>query len=59
MLKQNFLLRKVNNDIFKIIDIKTEIQSITIDFQDIEYYESRSTSCIRKLKSENKTPKTD
>jgi hypothetical protein len=49
----------VNNDIFKIIDIKTEIQSITIDFQDIEYYESRSTSCIRKLKSENKTPKTD
>jgi hypothetical protein len=59
MLKNFFLLRKINNEIFKMIDMKTKVQDIAIDFQDIEYYGSRSTPNIRKLKSKNKTPETN
>ena len=38
-----------------MIDIKTKVQDSTINFQDIEYYGSRSTPNIRKLKSKNGT----
>jgi len=54
-----FYWRKINDDIFKTIDIKTKVQDIAIDFQDIEYYVRRSIPNIRKLKSKNKTPETN
>ena len=41
MLRNFFLLRKINDEILKMIDIKTKIQDIAIDFRDIEYYGSR------------------
>lgn len=58
MLKKK-LLRKINNEIFKMTDIKTKVQDIAIDSRNIEYYGSRSTPNIRKLKSKNETPETN
>jgi hypothetical protein len=47
--------RKINNEIFKMLDLKDNVHDIAVDFHDIPYYGCRDTLCIRGIKPKNGT----
>jgi len=47
--------RKINDEIFKMMNIKNNVHDIAIDFHDIPYYGCRDTLCIRGIKPKNGT----
>jgi hypothetical protein len=47
--------RKINNEIFGMMDIKNNVHDIAIDFHDIPYYGCRDTPGIRGIKPKNGT----
>ena len=54
---QNILssFRKINSEIFKMMDLKNNVHDIAVDFHDIEYYGCRDTLAIRGIKPKNGT----
>ena len=47
--------RKMNNNIFKMMDLKDKVHDIAIDFHDIPFYGCRDTPCIRGIKPKTGT----
>lgn len=47
--------RKMNNNIFKMMDLKNKVHDIAIDFHDIPFYGCRDTPCIRGIKPKTGT----
>jgi hypothetical protein len=47
--------RKINSEIFKMMDLKNNVHDIAVDFHDIEYYGCRDTLAIRGIKPKNGT----
>ena len=47
--------RKMNNKIFKMMDLKDKVHDIAIDFHDIPFYGCRDTPCIRGIQPKNGT----
>ncbi len=47
--------RKINSEIFKMMDLKNNVHDIAVDFHDKPYYGSRDTPCIRGIKPKNGT----
>jgi hypothetical protein len=47
--------RKINGEIFKMMDLKNNVHDIAVDFHDIEYYGCRDTFAIRGIKPKNGT----
>ena len=50
-----YSFRRINNEIFSMMDLKTSVHDIAIDFHDDPYYGSRNTPCIRGIKPKNGT----
>jgi len=47
--------RKINNEIFEMMNLKNNVHDIAVDFHDKAYYGSRDTPCIRGIKPKNGT----
>ena len=47
--------RKINNEIFEMMNLKNDVHDIAVDFHDKAYYGSRDTPCIRGIKPKNGT----
>src|SRR5664279_5348142 len=47
--------RKINCEVFRMIDLKNKVHDIAVDFHDISYYGTRDTPCIRGIKPKNGT----
>ena len=47
--------RKINNEIFEMMNLKNAVHDIAVDFHDKPYYGSRDTPCIRGIKPKNGT----
>ena len=45
----------MNNNIFKMMDLKDKVHDIAINFHDIPLYGCRDTPCIRGIKPKNRT----
>ena len=45
----------MNNNIFKMMDLKNKVHDIAIDFHDIPFYGCRDTPCIRGIKPKTGT----
>jgi hypothetical protein len=47
--------RKINNEIFEMMNLKNDVHDIAVDFHDKAYYGSRDTPYIRGIKPKNGT----
>jgi hypothetical protein len=47
--------RKINTEIFRMMNLENNVYDIAIDFHDIPYYGCRDTPCIRGIKPKNGT----
>jgi Transposase DDE domain len=47
--------RKINGEIFRMMDLKSKVHDMAVDFHDIAYYGCTDTLCIRGIKPKNGT----
>jgi hypothetical protein len=50
-----YSFRKMNKEIFEMMDLESTIHDVAVDFHDIPYYGCRDTPCIRGIKPKNGT----